>query len=373
MDPISLAILGYLIRGRLRMAWRALLIALGIRRITPRVGELLPTHLVTVPELPRDTGGGYRPKHRPQDPAKDPREPFGGESSSRGEEHGWSGCTMSAGADALAYATAGALELWGGDLRHEQQDLDGGTDLYDLRTAWEAYGETLTIKSGSGWGPLVDAHEARRPIVIQGSGQVPGAGDFTGGHACSIAPETHSDGRWLFGDPLCTDWQWIEPSKIRSWAEDWQSSIAYAAGPKPDPDEPDPPPPPPPAKTYTQAELDAAVAAADAAARSSEEAECALELTQAGDDLVGEWMEWMRAPRPRDVDRWDAGAWADPGADLEELIDEGVDPDPCEPGSGAPAAWNRGGLPSPVSDAIAAVYLPAAWDGSSWRAAAWRS
>lgn len=354
MDPLSVVLARALYRRR-----RRLLVFLGLRRITPRRGEPLPFRLVIVEEL-GDTGGGYRPKHRPQDPAKDPREPFGSESTSTGQDHGWSGCTMSAGADVLAYQTLGGLALWGGDLRHEQADLDGGTDLWDLRDAWEAFGEELTIRSGAGWAALVDAHEAGRAIVVQGSGQVPGSGDYTGGHACAIGPETHSDGRWLFGDPLCSDWQWISPSAIRSWAEAWQGSIAFAVSRIVEPEpEPEPPPKPVPVTEpcHSDAELDAAIAyAVDHA------------VTHAGDELVGTWLEWLRAPRPLPCDRWDRGSWADPELELEELVD-GEPTEPCEPG--APAAWARGRMPAPVADALDALLEPPAWGLSGWRGAAW--
>ena len=360
-----------IVRGELRRAWRAFRrrveIGLGIRRITPLPRGPWPALLVEVPELPRDTGGAYRPKWRPQDPAKDPREPFGGESSSRGTDHGWSNCTVTSGAVALAYQTAGRLALWGGDLRHAQGDLEGGTDLYDLRDAWAEYGEELKVKSGAGWSAVVDAHEAGRAIVCQGTGNVPGSGTFDGGHACCIGPETRaSDGAWLWGDPTVTDWQWVGAGKIRDYLEAWQSSCAFAVSspvaPPPDPD----PPAPPPAPCYSQAELDAAVARTAAA----EEAEAALELTLAGDELVGIWLDWLRAPRATTADAWSRGAWSDP---LEDLVDEldGEDLDPCAPG--APARWARGPIPSPASDALAALLIPAAWDGSGWRAGAWRA
>jgi len=337
---------------------------LGWRRITPRRGERLPSSLAIVPAI--DTGGSvYRPSHRPQDPAKDPDEPSGGESSSRGSDHGWSNCTMSSGADALAYHTRGDLAPWGGRLRHKQGDLDGGTDLYDLRDAWAAYGETLTIKSGAGWAAVYEAHEAGRAIVIQGTGEVPGSGDFDGGHACAIGIETRSDGAWLFGDPLASGWQWIHPSSIKTWAQRWQSSIAFAVSAvvvEPDePDEPDPPPdppPPPPAESYTRAELEAAAGAA---------ASWAILLDD--DAEVRVWLDWLRAPRAGAADRWGAGAWHDVDELLEAELD-GEAPDPCE--LGAPAVWSRGDVPAPAAEAIEALLHPAAWDGSAWRAAAWR-
>jgi hypothetical protein len=217
------------ILGRwIRRWWRELLVWLLIRRVTPRNRREAPDarHTRTVPRL--DTGGAYRPAHRPQDPAKDPHEPYGSESSSTGSDHGWSGCTMSSGADAIAYVTGGELAPWGGDMRHRQDDLNGGTDLYDLRAAFESYGQRLTIRTGAGWSAVKTAHDEGRAIVIQGTGEVPGTGSFDGGHACCIGLETDSSGRWLFGDPLASGWQWIEPGAIKSWAERWEPGVAFA-------------------------------------------------------------------------------------------------------------------------------------------------
>ena len=77
----------YLDRGTLLPRWLAIL--LGLRRMSPAPGDRLPTLAdVYAPEHP-DTGGGFRPSFRQQDPAKDPKEPYGGESSSRGSDHGW--------------------------------------------------------------------------------------------------------------------------------------------------------------------------------------------------------------------------------------------------------------------------------------------
>jgi hypothetical protein len=289
-----------------------------------------------------------------QDPAKDPKEPYGSESSSAGNDHGWSNCTAVSGALALAYQQPrGELAPQGGDIRHRQSDQSGGIDLYDVRQAWDAYGETLTIKSGAGWSAVVDTHDAGRAIIIQGTGNVPGAETFDGGHACCIAPETRSsDGYWLFGDPLATGWQWVKPSAIRSWAEAWQSSIAFAAGekppaepapaPPPEPDCPDCPPPPDPAPRIAY-EVAYAVAADD-------------------DADVAEWIGWLRAGEPFEGDVWDQVAWQPVGATLA-LLDAGC--------GQLGAEWSRGPLPDPVASAYLALVAPAVWDGSGWRAALW--
>jgi hypothetical protein len=211
---------------------RKLAVALGIRHLTPW-GIDWPNASVDV--APIDTGGGFRAAYRMQDPSKDPREPGGGESSSAGENHGWSNCTMASGAMGLAYQNPrGSKAPWGGDLRHRQGDQSGGTDLYDVKEAWASYGETLTIKTGGGWSAVKKYHDEGRALVVQGEGNVPGSESFDGGHGCIIAPETHSDGRWLFGDPLATGWQWVSQGSIRTWMEALSSGCYFAIGEKPE-------------------------------------------------------------------------------------------------------------------------------------------
>ena len=199
-----------------------------LRLLTPRLGERLPH---------RDTGGApetlapsewYRPAQKQQNPDIDAAEPTN-ESAAAGEDHGWSGCTMSAGAMALDFHTLGAIRKWGGDLRHSgQPDMSGGTDLYDLQIAWSMFGETLEIRSGSGWDALRKDRSEGRAIILQGSGNVPGSATYDGGHCICVLPETHSDGRWLQADPLCTGPEWVNETDLQFWASDFSTSIAYA-------------------------------------------------------------------------------------------------------------------------------------------------
>jgi len=320
---------------------RWLAIALGIRRVSPE-GGYWPRRSVDVP--PIDTGGGFRAAWREQDPAKDPKEPNGGESSSAGNDHGWSNCTCTSGALALAYQQPrGSLAPWGGDLRHKQGDQSGGTDLFDCRDAWKAYGETLTIKSGDGWAQVEKDHSDGQAIVIQGSGNVPGSESFDGGHACCIAPETHSDGRWLFGDPLASGWQWIKPSDIKAWAQRWQSSIAFAVGeapPPPEPPEPEPGPEPEPEPVPTPVPPRPPLGqyALVVAERQVIEAE--------RDRAVDDWAAWLAAGAPPTSSMYDAGYW---GA----------------------AAWARGPIPDPVRAAETARITAPQWDGGAWRELLW--
>lgn len=220
---------------RLEAEWREFLVRLRVRIPLPRPGERRPDWVDTI-TLPIDTGGAsldwYRPRHVRQDPASDPREPGGGESSSAGYDHGWSNCTMSSGACVLDHSTQGRLQLWGGDLRHApgQPDLEGGTDLYDVQKAWLAYGEALDVRSGRGWDAVRADREAGHAIILTGEGNVPGAASFTGGHAIALLPEPDEAGRWLIGDPLSSGFEWVGEAELRQWAERLDEDVNWARG-----------------------------------------------------------------------------------------------------------------------------------------------
>lgn len=306
---------------------RAVAIATGLRQISPRP-DRIPSHSVEVEEI--DTGGAFRADWRMQDPAVDPKEPNGGESSSVGNEHGWANCTMCSAALAYSYQVQDKSGPYPGEFRHKQSDLSGGTDLYDARDAWKAYGnQTLTIKTGAGWGAVQTAHKEGRAVIIQGEGNVPGSESFDGGHACVIAPETHSDGRWLFGDPLATGWQWVSESSIKTWAQNLSSSIYFAVSKIPAASTPPPPAPEPCPVTVGEVDIKYMEASAVAAERE-------LLLSQMvdwvanpvdpapfplGDALAlvpnlgwneGKWNQttWYLRPIDPNAARWDSAIWA---------------------------------------------------------------
>jgi hypothetical protein len=218
-------------RGRLDAEYRRFLIALGVRIALPRDGERRPGPDVggAPPDTAGPSAGWYRPPHRRQDPSSDPAEPTD-ESGDTGHDHGWSNCTMSAGSMVLAFHTQGRLGPWGGDLRHSpsQPDMTGGTDLYDVAAAWTDYGEALQVRTGAGWEGVRMDREAGRALILTGTGNVPGAATFDGGHAIAILPETRDDGAWLQGDPLCTGYEWVTESALRAWAERLEPTVNYA-------------------------------------------------------------------------------------------------------------------------------------------------
>jgi hypothetical protein len=209
-------------------------VELGLRILSP--GREWPTeaHRVDAGGIEPPKEGVFRPQWRPQDPAVDKFEPFGDESDSKAHDHGWANCNMSSAAVLYSYHLeySGPGGPWGGHMRHHQDDREGGTDLYDAKTAWQRYGgQNLVIRSGQGWNGIKEARKQGRAILIQGGDgvDVPGKGSFSGAHSCVIGPEIHEKtGDWLFGDPLANDWQYIAPGNIRNWAESLSSGILFA-------------------------------------------------------------------------------------------------------------------------------------------------
>jgi hypothetical protein len=285
---------------------------------------------------PVDTGGAYRA-------------PFGSQFSDPSESHTsphseGSNCTMAAAGMALDYHTGGRVRKRGGDMRHHQSDNDSGTDLYDAAEAWAHYGESLSIRSGQGWSKVVAALDDGRGVILQGTGGVAGCGNYTGGHAIYVAPEKHSDGRWLKGDPECSGYEWTSASNLKAFAERLSSGVYFAvtkattAPPPPEPECPDCPPPVPydPRPAYDNA----------------------FELggQMADDAAVGAWVQFLGQPKGG---TWNGVAWGpvEP-VDLDDLDD-------CGGGVGG-GVWGRGVLPDPVAAAVAAKTTPPAFDGSAW-------
>jgi len=318
---LKVTLIGWLPRGF--AVW------LGLRKLSPRDRKPTRANQSNVPVI--DTGASFRPDWRKQNPSSDPKEPYGSESGSAGEEHGWGNCTMVSAALAYAYHVKDKSGPHGGDMRHNQSDLSGGTDLYDARTAWDNFGnQSLTIKSGQGWSAVKAAHNEKRAIIIQGEGNVPGTESFDGGHACIIGIETNSEGKWLWGDPLASGWQWVSPGSIEDWAKRLSSGVLFAVSkvvenPPPEPpEEPDKPPayvfPPDPGygEGYAKGRLDGSNTALD---------------------MV--FASWMQSSVRGGY--WDRSDWNK-------------------------ATWSQ--LPIPIAE-VARASKPAVWDGHNWTGAIW--
>ena len=148
--------------------------------------------------------------------------------------HEGSNCLMASGAMALDYHTRGRLQVWGGDLRHRQMDLEGGTDLRDLRTAWGSYGETLDIRTGQGWaGVLAALTEGRGVLLCGDSGELDGScaeiQDVE--HGIFVHPDRDAAGRYRYGDPWCAlpGWKWATPAALKLYATPLGMQFAVTA------------------------------------------------------------------------------------------------------------------------------------------------
>lgn len=140
-------------------------------------------------------------------------------------------CTMSSGAMALDYHTLGKIQVWGGQLEKCQDDHVGGSDLYDLRTAWKrCHNQTLEIRSGQGWAGVKRALAEGRAVVIQGDYDQMGSyscqASFLGGHAEVLIPSTT---RWArVGDPLCRGFKDVPEKTMKAYAEKLASGVLFA-------------------------------------------------------------------------------------------------------------------------------------------------
>lgn len=167
-----------------------------------------------------------RPRRIVQRP--DPTEPQGGEGAAKGAEHEWNDCTAATGAMLLDVESDGKVRVHGGDIRHHQNDMDKGIGLDDLAVAWRHYGYDLRDWSGRGWDDVKKARAEKRWLVLQGVGNVPGAGTTSVPHAILVGPETDLMGRWLIADPLVDKWQFVPPDKLRTWAQAFRSTVNFA-------------------------------------------------------------------------------------------------------------------------------------------------
>lgn len=135
-------------------------------------------------------------------------------------------CTMESGAMALDFHTQGAIRVWGGELLSKtglsHSQIIDGTNLWDLDRAWAAYGQDFDIRAGQNWESFLYALQSGRAAVLQGdydqfSLDVRCQDSFTGNHAILVLPEKNGSS-WLVGDPLCSDFAWVEEYKLNKYA-----------------------------------------------------------------------------------------------------------------------------------------------------------
>lgn len=137
-------------------------------------------------------------------------------------------CSFSSGAMALDFDTLGKIKVWGGTLLAQAHltdaDIRDGTNLQQVAKAWEAYGQTLTIKSGGYWADVVAALRQGRGVILQGDhDQLSAAArcsDFMGDHAIYLNPELNATGTAvLTGNPLCKAFQYVPLTQLQAFAE----------------------------------------------------------------------------------------------------------------------------------------------------------
>lgn len=139
-------------------------------------------------------------------------------------------CTMESGAMGLDYHTLGKTQVWGGQLEQHQTDHVGGTDLYDLATAWKYYGAVLTQGTG-GWAGVKAALAQGRAVMLQGDyDQIPYTykcqKDFNDGHCICLIPDAFIWART--GDPLCSAFKNVPEDTIRAYAEKLNPHVQFA-------------------------------------------------------------------------------------------------------------------------------------------------
>jgi hypothetical protein len=215
------------------------------RRKSPGFEELPPDDIWREIGTIRDTGGSTKGYKRPTF-----RSQYGDNTEGHTTPHseGYN-CTCASAGMAMDFHTAGGKVKKGGDMRHNCPDNVEGTDLYDMRAAWEHYGQSLSIRSGQGWGEVMDCLREGRGVILQGMSSAFGSGcsaAYDGAHAIYVHPEKNAEGKWLMGDPICSGWQWKSADILKEFAQRFSGSICFAVTKVRDNDPPPPEPEPEP-------------------------------------------------------------------------------------------------------------------------------
>lgn len=149
-------------------------------------------------------------------------------------------CTMESGAMALDAHTGGKYQVWGGQLipycgRSYYDIVRRGTNLYNVKKAWEHWGQTFTVKNGNVWANLRSDLALGKWVILQGdydqfSLATRCQDRFLGNHAIILGPKRDAYGRILTGDPLCKTFRYVSESELRRYAEDLGRQTWTAAG-----------------------------------------------------------------------------------------------------------------------------------------------
>jgi len=151
-----------------------------------------------------------------------------------------SNCLMAAAAVGLDYHSLGAKTSTGAKMRSYSGDTSGGTNTDEIERAWHTgYDEDPITRDGRPWSDVLEDLRAGRLVMLQvwhatvGGPCLSGSGSY--GHGLAVAPEQHSDGRWLVADPWCSPpkWSWVSEAKLKAGAIEWADRCSREAGGRP--------------------------------------------------------------------------------------------------------------------------------------------
>jgi hypothetical protein len=151
-------------------------------------------------------------------------------------------CGLTSAAMALDWHTRGAVQVWGGELipwcgRTEAEIIAApGTNLGNAAQAWTHWGQYLSIRSGQTFDNLLAALREGRAIVLAGDYDQFSLAErcqdsFLGNHGILVLPY-YSDGRWVVGDPLCSNFKTIAETSLKDYAEDFGIQVYGATYPQ---------------------------------------------------------------------------------------------------------------------------------------------
>jgi hypothetical protein len=147
-----------------------------------------------------------------------------------------SNCRMASAATGLDFDTLGKKTSTGSKMRARSGDPSGGTTASDAARAWDTYDEVLSVQNGKGWDDVIASLKAGRLVHLDVWAATCGGPCCKSacGHTLVVAPEQHSDGRWLVSDPWCrpAKWTWWAESKLRKGAEEWADRCGWRASTK---------------------------------------------------------------------------------------------------------------------------------------------
>lgn len=148
-----------------------------------------------------------------------------------------SGCTWTTGATGADAATGGDRDrtpdyVLGLVKPYEETNpATPGWSIGDLALAMRRLGVPFAVRSGQGWGAVLEAHADGLYIVLQGDSDQFGnqtcSGAFDGDHCIGIRPGSSVGGRWLIDDPICPDDRYERTDTLFRYARKFSATINF--------------------------------------------------------------------------------------------------------------------------------------------------